>query len=107
MSAAACQHVAKGYRFQRAGRMVDVATAGYLDAGKTVRVIGLDSAGAYWLLDIGSQGQLLSTIVGPVTIDDALATAEAIISGHHHGSVAEATTTLALAVVGHVLREAA
>lgn len=99
--------VAKGYRFTREGRTIDVATAGYLDAGRVARVIAIDADGAYWLLEIGGQGQLMKTIVGPVTIESALEMAEAVLAGKDHGAVALATTTLALAVAARVIREAA
>lgn len=99
--------IAKDYRFRRGADDVATVVVGWLDLGRKARVVAQDGAGAHWLLEVAADGRLTEVVAGPVTAQDALAAAEAVLAGKDHGAVALITTTLALAVAAQVIREAA
>lgn len=99
--------VGSSYRFALRGNVVAVVVEGYLDLGAKARVIGQDTAGAHWLLEVDAEGHLINVVAGPITADTALAMSEAVLTGKDHGPVALVVTALALAVAARAVKDAA
>lgn len=98
--------LASAYRWHDKGGEIVAQPVGMIALNKGARVVLIDTAERHFLGEVDQAGALVRLVAGPVTGAQALETAERVIAGVDHGSVAEALSTLALGlVVNTIARE--
>jgi len=93
------------FRWQQDGEEIAATMVATVAVKAGFRVVLLDTADRYHLVEVARDGGIARAIIGPVTGTEALQATERAIAGVDHGSVARQVAVLAIATVAGLVAE--